>query len=363
MNELQLLERFRDDVAEPSTYAWLRARAAIDAAAREEERGHLEPRRRRPIPSRRRAIAALSAVAAVAVGIAVSLTLMQSAPKGATSASGPTGSAHARLTAATVRARVVYALSAPANTVLFTQSTMTTPGETAITSKSWDYPWSGRPGATVRQAGSSSVDGVVQNTWSLSFAVPSQGATSTSPGEVTTPWPSGVPLPAGAKVSHVPVSSLIEGEACGVAAQRLDVDYVDRTWQASVQSCVEVAPGLDAPAGLPDPATHQVVTSIREMVADGILQVVGYSSIDGQSTITLKSTTDGILALELWVNASTYLPVQSVMTGPTGDPNPGKTWTEEDRYSYLSPTATNLANLQVSAPTDFRQVVNPSSRG
>lgn len=35
MNEIELLQRFRDDVPEPSTDAWLRARAALTAAKRE----------------------------------------------------------------------------------------------------------------------------------------------------------------------------------------------------------------------------------------------------------------------------------------------------------------------------------------
>ena len=65
--------------------------------------------------------------------------------------------------------------------------------------------------------------------------------------------------------------------------------------------------------------------------------------------------------LALWVNAATYLPVQSVTTGPIGDPNPGKSWTTEDQYSFLSPTPPNLANLALTVPPGFKESVSSES--
>ena len=52
MNELDVLKRFRDDVPEPSTDAWLRARAAIEAARAEtsEPPPQLAPLRRKLSP-------------------------------------------------------------------------------------------------------------------------------------------------------------------------------------------------------------------------------------------------------------------------------------------------------------------------
>jgi hypothetical protein len=95
-------------------------------------------------------------------------------------------------------------------------------------------------------------------------------------------------------------------------------------------------------------------------VADGLLHVVGYPTVDDQPTVELKSGTQGATALDLWVNDSTYLPVQSVATGPVGDPDAGKTWTTVNRYSFLSPTQPNLANLQVTIPLGFRETFSPS---
>jgi hypothetical protein len=48
-----------------------------------------------------------------------------------------------------------------------------------------------------------------------------------------------------------------------------------------------------------------------------------------------------------------------VTTGPTGDANSGKTFTTVDQYSFLSPTQANLANLRVTVPPGFREIVSP----
>jgi hypothetical protein len=104
--------------------------------------------------------------------------------------------------------------------------------------------------------------------------------------------------------------------------------------------------------------THQLISNIKTLVADGLVHVVGYPNLNGEQTVELNSNTPGVTTLDLWVSARTYLPLQSVTTGPTGDPNPGKTWTEVDQYSFLSPTQANLANLQVTVPPGFREIVN-----
>ncbi len=70
--------------------------------------------------------------------------------------------------------------------------------------------------------------------------------------------------------------------------------------------------------------------------------------------------TQGATALDLWVNDSTYLPVQSVATGPVGGSDAGKTWTTVNQYTFLSPTQPNLATLQVTIPPGFSETVSAS---
>jgi hypothetical protein len=74
--------------------------------------------------------------------------------------------------------------------------------------------------------------------------------------------------------------------------------------------------------------------------------------------VELKTHTLGASTLDLWVNATSYLPVQSVTTRLTGDPDPGKTSTTVDQYSFLNPTQRNLAKLQVTAPPGFKEIVS-----
>ena len=174
------------------------------------------------------------------------------------------------------------------------------------------------------------MNGTVQRRWSLSFIVPpadSNGSTTSS-----------VPL----------------GSACGVSAQRLDVIYTNETWQSSDQSCVNLTPGLNAPGAFIDAKTGQIVSNIKTLLEDGsLLQVVGLQSVDGNRTFELQAETSGPTTLEMWVNADTYLPVQSVTTASAGAP--GSTGTTVSQYSFLSPSQSNLANLTVTVPQGFTQ--------
>jgi hypothetical protein len=231
----------------------------------------------------------------------------------------------------------VDALSGAQDTIFFSHSSMAVPGQPTSDGEEWDYPWNGQPGQTVRQAGSDSVGGTVQNTWSLSFTVPAGNATNSG------------------------TAAIGVGASCNVSAHRLDVDFTSQTWQSSVQSCVRLTPGLDT-VGFIDPATGQLISNIKTLVADRLLQVVGYPTIDGQSTIELTTHTLGVTTLHLWVNASTYLPVQSVTASPVGTPNLGKTSTTVDQYSYLSATPANLAHLQATIPPGFKEL-NSTEKG
>jgi hypothetical protein len=338
MNELDVLKRFRDDVPEPSTDAWLRARAAIEAARAEtsEVPTQLAPRRHYSRRYRRRVAVVTLGIAVTVASVAVGLALEKKDPRTLVAPSASSGrTSGLRPRAAVIRARLVDALSGETDAIFYTQSSTEVPGQPTSNGEEWDYPWNGQPGQVVRQAGSDSVGGTVENTWSLTFTVPASGASNNS------------------------ASTASLGAACNVAGQRIDVDFTNRTWQPSEQSCVALTPGLDT-LGFVDPATGHLISNVKTLVADGLLQVAGYPTLDDQPTVELKTDTHGATTLDLWVNASTYLPVESVTTSPTGDPNPGKTSTTVDQYSFLSPTQPNLTNLQVTIPPGFREIVSAS---
>jgi hypothetical protein len=84
---------------------------------------------------------------------------------------------------------------------------------------------------------------------------------------------------------------------------------------------------------------------IRSQLACGAYTVVGHQVIDGIDAI--KLTGSAAASITLWVDPSTYLPVQ-VITGPMQ-------WT----FRWLAATPANLAPLHVVVPAGFQQVQPP----
>lgn len=293
MNEIDLLKGFRDDMPEPSTDALVRARAAIAAAQAESA-----PRRKRARGASRAGwfrpmyAATLAAVAAVSA-VAGALLSQTSVP-----GSGRVQTPAAAATTA-VRALVADAMRSDAGNVVLTQSRIALNDGTVYTGVTWDYPWIGTPGNSVRQAGMKWESGVPTSAWSLSFKVP--------------------------PASKLKVGSNSE---CQLTPRGISIDYTYRTWQAVPPPCVTLPPGLDL-----------LVPSLR---------IVGYPFVDDQKTIELRSVSKDE-TFTLWLNSVSYLPLQS-QTTLTGS------WTEREQYTYLSATSVNLDKLKVKAPSSFTQI-------
>lgn len=102
-----------------------------------------------------------------------------------------------------------------------------------------------------------------------------------------------------------------------------------------------------------DPLTPQV---IAQDVAQGRYTVAGRGIINGRPALRLVSTgmTSGPhpvpVLTTLWVDSTTYLPVQSTSTGHL---------TEETSFAWLPATAGNQAVLKVAVPDGFRHVPAP----
>jgi hypothetical protein len=340
MDELELVGRFGEVEALPAeaierAERILRAAMAVDA-----DPTPLTPRRRRRMRPRRLLTSAATATILIATATAIVI-----ASTGQNASPTHRGAIARRIgrttTSADIRARVVDALSANTNTILLVQSMMTTPGLATTEGPAWYYPWNGQPGL-VREAGSSwnVGDPASKQEWDLSFTMP-RGDSSQAGCKPTT-------MPRG-WLGWLVIRSPIK-------ARGITIYFSNDTWQPTVVSCFPVAPGLDAPS-------VGAASNIQTMVADGLLRVVGHPALHGQPTIELRLFPHGVLTLRLWVSASTYLPVQAVATGPTGDPNPGKTWTEVDQYAFLNPTAANLAHLRISVPPGFTKAPSSSAQG
>jgi hypothetical protein len=157
------------------------------------------------------------------------------------------------------------------------------------------------------------------------------------------------------------------------ATQGVGVDYPARSWwRTLVQLPVFIVPASPAPRC--DPAVLPPVgapgnwaAAIRRALACGTYRVTGHQRIDGVSTIKIVSVwragpaTWGPLASTsqtLWVDPSTYLPVQLQWTWPQGPGKPHGSLAAS--FQWLAPIKANLAALHAAIPPGFHQLAIPS---
>jgi hypothetical protein len=120
------------------------------------------------------------------------------------------------------------------------------------------------------------------------------------------------------------------------------VDYDHRQWWSRASEGVTCAP-----------LTPQ---TIEQDVTAGRYSLTGHGVIDGRRALRLVSTTttSGLHQLTklttLWVDAATYLPIQSTSTGHL---------TDKTVFAWLPATAANRAVLRVAVPAGFRHIGAP----
>jgi hypothetical protein len=254
MDDIDLLKAFRDDMPEPTTDAWLRARAAIAAA-----RAESDPPRKDKKWFRPRYALTLGIVAAAS---AVAGALFSQAPPPAqntVTSTPPPVSAPSPL-----GAKVLDAIDSNTDIVEIQSTTQTLDGE-IDTRYSWDYPWTGQPGTTVQELSVDQVNGVETSKWSLSYTVPPRDQLSAgNDNQCDLPAPSGK-----------------------------TVNYMDDTWEKAPPPCTTLPPGLEL----------QVPT----------LHVIGHPVLNHIKTTELASaTSDGGMFI-VWVGEH-FLPLQSQTT-------------------------------------------------
>jgi hypothetical protein len=100
-----------------------------------------------------------------------------------------------------------------------------------------------------------------------------------------------------------------------------------------------------------EPLTPQ---AIEQDLKTGNYTLAGRATVDGQQALKLVSTTTtagphrATKSTTLWVNATNYLPIQSVSVGHVS---------EQTTFAWMPATSTNAAMLNVTIPAGFRQVV------
>ena len=123
------------------------------------------------------------------------------------------------------------------------------------------------------------------------------------------------------------------------------VDYGHRQWWSQDSEGVTCAP-----------LTPQ---TIEQDVAGGRYSLAGHGVIDGRRALRLVSmtATSGLHPVTklttLWVDATTYLPIQSTSVGHL---------TEKTVFAWLPATASNRAVLKITVPAGFRRAAAPPPR-
>jgi hypothetical protein len=153
------------------------------------------------------------------------------------------------------------------------------------------------------------------------------------------------------------------------------VSYPTKTWARQAGIGSPAVPSLGSPPtkracgpvvgafpvlfrlGLPGTSTSAsslpttVATALHTAVSCGSLTVAGRQTVDGTDAIELTSRAGSLIAETIWVNPDTYLPVRVVVRSAY---TPSLRQTAD--FTWLPPTAQNLAKLTVPVPGGFRQV-------
>jgi hypothetical protein len=171
--------------------------------------------------------------------------------------------------------------------------------------------------------------------------------------------PAGVPVPsnggAPAPPGSVPVGppQRTQGhEGIGPIGNRttITVDYQGSWWSKEVDTST-YPPSADPPPDMTDP------DSIQSAIKNGRVELLGLETVDGQRALHLRFFAEQRgYRLDMWVDATTYLPVReddSVITSDRDGPEDPVLITT---FSWLPRTAENLALLDLTPPPGFRYV-------
>jgi len=314
-DEIDLLRAFREEIPGPSTGAWTRARAAIDAARSQED----PPGIKNAQPRGGRRLLAVAVAAGVAAAVGALLAVLLPGPPTA----GPGSEQQIQDAAYVTRVERALASSRRDDVVEYAR-TVLPPGSRVQLQKG---DMSSGPGV------SSPLNVAVTITWSY------QGA-STTYGFA----------PGGRRV--------FAAETTGAAGGReLAVLDGDRTWwraatpaPAGRQAPQTCGPGIRIGAGgWPAFIRYELgcgELQVRHPLEDAGTVKPGRQRVDGVATVELTGGNGSML----WVSPATYLPVRVIVGG--------RQPTQID-FRWLAPTRANLAGLSVPVPAGYRQVPPP----
>jgi hypothetical protein len=308
IDELEAVERYRNDTAPPTMEARARARSALDGAI-SAEAAHLHRRPRGWRRPQRPAMVRLAAVGLVAATMAGVLAIAHALP----GTGGPGGSLPGDL-----RRAILIAYESESGSILYVHQTRTASNGSDYVSDMWSS-------LTVTQGGEQvttrtrfeDASGTAVQDFQITYVIPPTTGSFTPMGNVT------------------------------------DVDYLTKTWYTQLNG-PEPAP----PGSTPDSI---LVGSLSNRIANGQWSDLGATTVDGQPAIKLSQVNPpGLQSLTVWVDATTYLPFQEMLTYSTADGGQTVNGNVTSTLGYLPSTATNRADLKVTIPAGFSQTTPPN---
>ena len=297
IDELEALDRFRNDTAPPTVDARARARLALEKVISAELAG----RQRRP---RRPAMLRLAAVGLSAAAVTAALAIAHVLP----GTGGPRGSLPGEL-----RRAILTAYDAEAGSILYVHQTLTA-------SSGADY---------------------ISDLWSSLRAT---GAGQQVTTRMRLENPSGAPVQDFQITYTLPPTAVRFTPAGNVT----DVDYLTKTWYNQVNG-----PAPVSAVGTPN---FIAIGSLRTRIANGQWSDLGTTTLNGQPAIELSQVNPpGAQSLIVWVDPNTYLPFQETLTYSTVDGGQTVNGSVTSTLGYLPSTPANLAQLNVTIPAGFTQ--------
>ena len=311
--------------------------------------------RERPLRNRRRRVLApLGGIAAIAAATLLIVSLLgTTVPPKSSGSHVISGTSH---NPPPVRAKLLAALSANGNDMLEVQqvSTSDNPSADTCTSTQWFSPFDVLSGQPFEEH--------VKSTCSDGSALESQ---ITIPDPLVTQLATSVPsVEPGTATPSTFFTGQFGASVCGVGTTTgygTGFASGNGTWDAS---SVTMTARADATPNL-----------LESEIAAGVLTDIGNTTVNGQPAIELSVTPPAGQEVAsnwgsetLWVDPTTYLPIQQVMaftaesvpagaTQPPPTPSYGGTLTHQ--FTFLPPTPSNLAMLQISLPSGLPQVPAP----
>ena len=273
--------------------------------------------RRAGRPRQLRLILPAAAAAAAALGLAVALLPGPGSPHPAPSALPA---------AASVAKAMLTAFDAAAGDIEYETVTGTKDGATVDVYRGWSWP--AQPAAGQR---------TISRTLFSEATRPGSAVRPVEDTEVDSVTP---PANASDQVTLVCFRGTTP-PGCGFG----DANTPPGTWS---RSTAQGQFGSDVSAG----ATFNPARLVHG-IASGAWRVVGHTTLDGQPAIELSGTSDAAftpLPVTLWVDAQTYLPIRLISGAAAAD-----TGLDVIDFSFLPPTAANLAVLQVPIPPGYPQ--------